>query len=147
VKNMREKLAVSEIIGIVLLLAMAVSLFVMVQLIVFSYPFEPAAPSVNIVGSISNGNILLEHHGGESLSLKTRIIFVINDTTEYGITTGEDDYLIISDNDSYWEIGEIVSYTPSEDIAGKKVSATVVDVKTNSVVMYGILQEETADNS
>jgi len=146
-KNKREKFAVSEIIGVVILLAMAVSLFVMVQLIVFSYPFEPAAPSVNIVGSISKGNILLVHHGGESLSLKTRIIFVINDTADYEIITGEDDYLIISDDDNYWEIGEIISYTPSEAIAGKKVSATVVDVKTNSVVMYGILQEEAAEYS
>ena len=146
-KNNRGKLAVSEIIGVVLLLAMAVSLFVMVQVIVLSYPFEPTAPSVNIVGSISEGNILLEHHGGDSLSLKTRIIFAINDTTDYEIITGEDDYLIISDGDNYWEIGEILSYTPSDDIAGKKVSATVVDVQTNSIVMYGILQEEAADFS
>ena len=146
-KNKRDKLAVSEIIGVVLLLAISVSLFVMVQLIVFSYPFEPAAPSVNIVGSISEGNILLEHHGGDSLSLKTRIIFVINDTNDYEIITGEDDYLILSDDDNYWEIGEIISYKPSEAIAGKKVSATVVDVETNSVVMYGILQEEPVEYS
>ena len=146
-KNKRGKSAVSEIIGIVLLLAMAVSLFVMVQLIVFAYPFESAAPSVNIVGSISNGNILLEHHGGDSLSLNTKIIFFINDTTDYEIIAGEDDYLMISDDDNYWEIGEIISYAPSEDITGKKVSATVVDVKTNTIVMYGILQEEAADYS
>jgi len=145
--NQKEKLAVSEIIGVVILLAIAVSLFVMVQLIVLSYPFEPAAPSVNIVGSISEGNILLEHHGGESLSLETRIIFVINETTDYEIIAGENDYLVISDNDNYWEIGEIISYSPSEDIAGKKVSATVIDVKTNSIVMYGILQEEAAKYS
>jgi hypothetical protein len=146
-KKKREKLAVSEIIGIVVLLAMAVSLFVTVQLIVLSYPFEPAAPSVNIVGSINNGNIILEHHGGDSLSLSTRIIFVINDTNDYEIITGEDDYLIISDDDNYWEIGEIISYTPSEEIVGKKVSATVVDVQTNSIVMHGILQEEAAKYS
>lgn len=137
-KNKRGKLAVSEIIGIVLLLAMSVSLFVMVQLIVFAYPFESSAPSVNIVGSINKGNILLEHHGGDSLSLNTKIIFVINDTTDYEIITGEDDYLIISDDDNYWEIGEIISYSPSEDIEGKKVSATVVDVKTNTIVMWNI---------
>jgi hypothetical protein len=89
----------------------------------------------------------LEHHGGDSLSLDTKIIFIINDTTDYEIIAGEDDYLIISDDDNYWEIGEIISYGPLEDIAGKKVSATVVDVKTNSIVMYGILQEEAADYS
>jgi hypothetical protein len=138
-KNKREKLALSEIMGVVLLLGIAVSLFVLVQITIYSYPFEPAAPSVNIVGSISNGNILLEHHGGESLSLDTRIIITIDDVQEPEITVSGN--LISSDGDAAWEIGEIVSYDPSPvNITNKQVIATVVDVKTDSIVMRGILQ-------
>ena len=138
-KNKRKNLALSEIMGVVLLLGIAVSLFVLVQLLVYSYPFEPGAPSVNIVGSISGGNILLEHHGGESLSLDTRIIITIDDIPEPEIIVSGN--LISSDGDASWEIGEIVSYDPSPvDITNKQVIATVVDVKTDSIVMRGILQ-------
>jgi hypothetical protein len=138
-KNKREKLALSEIMGVVLLLGIAVSLFVLVQITIYSYPFEPATPSVNIVGSISDGNILLEHHGGESLSLDTRIIITIDDVQEPEFTVSGN--LISSDGDASWEIGEIVSYDPSPvDITNRQVIATVVDVKTDSIVMRGILQ-------
>jgi len=37
-KNKRKNLALSEIMGVVLLLGIAVSLFVLVQLLVYSYP-------------------------------------------------------------------------------------------------------------
>ena len=36
-KNKREKFALSEIMGVVLLLGIAVSLFVLVQLMIYSY--------------------------------------------------------------------------------------------------------------
>jgi len=135
IKNNRQ--SVSEVIGTIILLGISISLFSIVQFTVFSYPFEPSTPSVNIVGSIDQGNILLEHYGGESLSLNTKILFEIDNSQQPEIIV--ENNLVNSDNDNQWEIGEILSYTPSIDISGKIVRATVIDVKTNSVVMMSVI--------
>jgi hypothetical protein len=140
-KNIRINKAVSEIVGIAILLGISISLFVIVQTLVLSYPFEPSPPSVNLVGTINGENIFIEHHGGESISLDSKIIITIGDEVETNILAL--DYLDTesSNNNNIWDIGEIVSYPTNLDIANKYVSATVVDVKTNSIVMTGVIQE------
>ena len=103
-KNIREKLAVSEIVGVVILLGISVSLFVVVQVMVFSYPFEPATPSVNIVGSISGGNILLEHHGGESISLDAEIRIIIDGEPKPPFIARDNLSLSTSNGDDFWNL-------------------------------------------
>ena len=139
-KIIRKNEAVSEIIGVAILLGISISLFAIVQSIVLNYPFEPSPPSVNLVGSIEGNNILIEHHGGESISLESKILLRIGSQSQ--ITILASDYLdsTTADNDDMWEIGEILSYPLSVDIANKYIEATVVDVGTNSIVMTGVIQ-------
>ena len=139
-KNKRSNHAVSEIVSVALLLLMTISLFAIVQVVVLSYPFEPSPPSLNLVGSLDQGNILIEHHGGESISLDAKIIFTIGDGKK--VTVIAKDYLVssTSDDDGYWEIGEIISYDPKLDLIGVRVEATVVAKEANSIVMTGIIQ-------
>ena len=139
-KNKRVNHAVSEVISVALLLTMAISLFTGVQLIVFSYPFEPSPPSLDLVGSIDQDNILIEHHGGERISLEAQIRIIIGNTNQISIIAK--DYLDSnsSDDDGYWEIGEIISYDPKLDLIGVRVEATVVAKEANSIVMTGIIQ-------
>lgn len=146
-KKNRSNLAVSEIVGIALLLGMSIFLFSIVQTIVFSYPFEPAPPSINLVSSINQGNILIEHHGGESISLDAKVmVFVENvEIDSFKIA----DYLdaVTSDNDDLFEIGEIATYSPVDgdgnpiDLTDLLVEVTVIDIETNSIVLYGMVQE------
>ena len=142
-KNKRVKIAVTEIIGVVLLLAIAVSLFVVVQLIVFAYPFEPSSPSLSLIGSINeSGIIAIVHHGGESISLDAEIRIIIN-SSEPVLFIARDIISKINDND-FWDIGEIVIISNFKadltDTTIERVEVTVVDKETNSVVMSGILQ-------
>ena len=139
-KNRRRNQAVSEIVGIALLLGISISLFACVQLIVYSYPFEPSPPSLNLVASIDQENILIEHHGGESISLDAQIRILIGGSNHYSILAR--DYLNSnsSDNDDYWEIGEVVVYNPNVNLNGERVETTIVDKETRSVVMTGIIQ-------
>jgi hypothetical protein len=140
---MRRKLknsnnAVSEILGTVLLLGMAVSLFSLLSYVVLSYPFTPSAPSVNLVGTIDGSDVVLEHYGGESLDISNKVI----------ITKGESiskvnisEYLIDSNNNELWDIGEQLVYFVG-DVTEEIIDVTVVDISSNSIIMSGIIQEE-----
>ena len=136
----RANNAVTEVLGTAMLLGMAIVLFSALQIIVFAHPFDPSAPSVNLVGTIDGDNVIIEHHGGESLSLDTEILLTIGtDTTT--ITAGN--YLDVntSNGDQLWNIGEKVSYPSSVSLTGCHVEVTVVDVETNSIIMRGTIQE------
>lgn len=139
-KNKRRNQAVSEIVGIALLLGISISLFACVQYIVYSYPFDPSPPSINLVASIDQDNILIEHHGGERLSLETQIRILIDESNQYSIIAGDYINSNSSDNDEYWEIGELVVYNPGFELSGKRIETTIVDKETKSVIMTGLIQ-------
>jgi hypothetical protein len=130
--------AVSESVGTLLLLGITISLFSVIYFCVITiYPIN-ASPTVNLLCSISENNITIEHRGGKTLDLDTKIIITINGTSQdFRIY----DYL---DNESRyngkWNIGEQVVY-PVGDITNKKVSLSVIDGNSNSVITMVNLQE------
>jgi len=141
-KTKRANNAVSEIIGVILLLAMAVALFSTVYLFVMHDALdisENSPPSVTVLGTIGGGDIILEHRGGEALSLDTEIMITISGIV-YNMTVGDllDDE---SKADGKWSVGEKLSYGPSMDITGRQVGILIIDVNSGSMVMQGTLQE------
>ena len=147
-KNKRGKLAASEVVGTVLLLSIAIALFSSVQLMVFSLPQNERAPSASLVGSVYNGNITIEHHGGESLQLSTtQIILGSGVQTNVSIATNYLD-TNTSNGDDQWDIGESLVYNITTQLGNipnnSKIDVTVVDLKSNSVVMMGAIKEEGA---
>ena len=139
-KNKRRNQAVSEIVGVTILLGISISLFSCVQLIVYSYPFEPSPPSLNLVASIDNENILIEHHGGERISLDAKIRINIQELNQISIIAKNYLNHHSGDDDEFWEIGEVVVYDPNVELSGLRVEITIIDKETNSVVMTGIIQ-------
>jgi len=130
--------AVSEILGTALLLGIAVSLFSLLSIVVLSYPFTPSPPSVNLVGYMDGTNVTLEHYGGESLDLTNKVIVRIQETyTKINIT----DFLDDANNNDLWDLGEQLIY-PVGNVTGEQIEVTVVDTRSNSIIMSGILQEE-----
>jgi len=136
-----RKDAVSEIVGTVLLLAMAVSLFAVLHIIIFNSSINEntSTPSAMIVASLRNQTIILEHHGGESLSI---------DNTKIMITIGGEEKIIPlnstffkdENHNGKWDIGEEIIYIPSEDISGLEVDSIVIDKPSNSLLFTGTLQ-------
>jgi hypothetical protein len=134
--------AVSEVLGTVLLLGMAVSMFSLLSFTVLSYPFNPSPPSVNLVGYMGGTNnvtgktnVTVEHYGGESLDIiTTKVIVITQETsTNVNITSSLND----SNNNNMWDIGEKLVYPVN--VTEKQVEVTVVDIKSNSIIMSGIL--------
>jgi len=136
--------AVSEIVGTVLLLAMTVSLFSLVSLTVLSYPFNPSAPSVNLVGYIGETNstggsdIIFEHYGGESLDATLTKVMVNIQGVSVDVNIS---YLNDSNSNGMWDLGERLVY-PAGNVTGEQVKVTVVDTKSNSIIMSAVLQVE-----
>jgi hypothetical protein len=129
--------AVSEVIGAILMVGIGVALFSLLYFIVMSYPFTPPSPSVDIVGTIEGNSIILEHRGGDSLDLDTTVSFAVGGTRN---STTVDDYLIDSNGNGRWDIGErlVILYG---DMTNLQVEATVFYMESNSIVIMAVLQE------
>lgn len=133
-----NNIALSEIIGTILILAISVSLFSFVYLSLFSLSPNFDTPIADIHGMTSDKkNIIFSHMGGEELSLDSLVIISVGGK-EIIQTVGDllDEK---SSEDGYWNIGEelVINY----DIRGLQVTAKIVDKDSNSIVMMGILQE------
>ena len=161
-KIKRKKTAVSEVIGVAVLLGISISMYSVVQYIVFSYPFEPATPSVNLIGSINENenstkdsgeerSISIGNFGGESISIDAKIIIRINNLNEETFTFIARNHTTSNlGNPELWEIGEFILINETDltnakgsavNLNESKVYVTVIDAKTNSVVMMGYIQE------
>ncbi len=139
-KKQKKNSAISEIIGTFLLLGLAIGLFSVLYIIVFSYPFSPNPPSAHLIGSIAEeGNtmtVTIENLGGSTLNLDTKIIISSGDVLK---SLRAKDFAGIDINgDGYWGMGETFNYPWSDVIAGD-VYVTVIDQASNSIVMSGML--------
>jgi flagellin-like protein len=143
IKKMRSKQAVSEVIGVVLLLGITISLFALLNFYVFNFSFEPSVTTVNLVGTIDKGkewdNITIEHYGGESLDGKTQIIITIGSNTT-PIRRNASDLLNDINNDNKWNFGETVEFP--NHTKGKYIQALVVDPSANKIILSVELQQE-----
>ena len=137
-KVKRRNNAVTEMVGTMLLLVISVAIFSVLYLSIVTVSPNPAQPSVNLICTLDNENITFEHRGGETLDLETVITVTIDDVNNKFIV----DNYINNDfkQDGKWNVGERVIY-PTGDVTNLKVSVSVVDKLSNSVIMMIDLQE------
>lgn len=134
-KIKKNNCGISEILGTVLLLLIAVSSFVIVHANIILNPNSQDQSYVTIVGEVKGNNIMLLHRGGESLSLKTKIKFEIDENT-YDIIVGENNYLTSEFKaDGLWNIGESLIFNQAFDLKNSIVKVTVFNVETNTIIM------------
>ena len=86
-KHQRYKIAVSEIIGTFILLAMVISAFSIIYFQVLSDKGPEYNTFVRIGGRVESRNVILEHKGGELLDLDTELSIIIAGI-EYNGTSG-----------------------------------------------------------
>ena len=144
-KILRNKKGVSEIVGTILLLGMAIALFVGVHIVALDViPYTPNSPSVRISGELQGGDIYLQHNGGDSLPMNTKIIFtdIDGDIILNGVVGNYAD-IFNNDGDLLWNIGETLIFKilgePGEPIY--LVNMIIVDVETNAIIAQDTFQE------
>ena len=132
IQNLRNNDAVSEIIGEIFLLAIAISLISVIFTQVLSTSGPQDTTRVTIIGKIEENQPVFEIQRGEPLGLDT-IIFI-------NIAGNINEYSIRDIHNQEWNIGEPISPPTGPIPNGQRVEATIVDTKTNSIVFWGILQ-------
>jgi hypothetical protein len=127
---------VSEIVGTMLLLGIAVSLFSVVYYSVITVSPPPLAPSANIVFGLDGDTITFKHCGGEPLGPDTVVQIDIDDV-RINTTIGEEN------NNAEWGLGEnfTIQYTGGP-LSNKDISINIVDPQSNSIVVMGTIQKE-----
>ena len=124
--------AVSEILGSVLLIAIAVSAFTIVYLNVLSDQGPSPETHVTIVGKMESENVVFEHRRGEGIDIDSKIsLYFEGNLLFHGKVT--DLLNSASLENDMWDIGERLVYSPPpEEIPTifqneLQISGTIVD--------------------
>lgn len=139
-KKIRSIQAVSEVVGVVLLLALTISLFAVLNTFVFSFSFDTSAPSVNLIGTLDKTNnvVYIKHNGGDSLQGNMKILIEIGSQI-YQNTSGQ--LLIDTNTDSIWNFGETLRFVSPQPLTNKRIRVTVVNPDSNSIILSVNLQQ------
>lgn len=130
---------VTEIVGTMLLLLIAISLFSVVYYSVLSAPGPVSTPSAFIVGSLDtdNNQIIFHHMGGEPISGENTLLIHKGKFVE--------EKKISSFVGDKWEMGEKITYDVY-NINDTYIDALVIDKNSNSIVSSAVLQKGYSDS-
>lgn len=144
-RSKKNKHGVSEVLGTILLLGIAVAIFSVLYFVVLSENFETEKPYPTVVTFVEGDHIVIEHRGGEELGVDNKFTFNIggNPYTFYlsGLledTNSDDKWnigerLILKGSDIYIDSDTIFNWTtPDADLSGN-------DLDNNRIIMSGLL--------
>jgi hypothetical protein len=131
--------AVSEILGMVLLLAIATLAVSTLYINILSDPGPSGKPEVTLVGKLESENVIFNHIWGEALNLETKILFDIAGQSHGPLNIGD---LIEEESrfDGVWNIGEQLIYNAG-NMTGLQVKATIFEPESDQLIWWGTLQE------
>ena len=127
----------TEIMGTMLLLGIAVTVFSVVSLTFLGNVPSNDEPLVSISGAVEGNYVKILHKGGEPLSLETVVVITISGNQLN--FTAEDLLEKEYKEDGFWEVGERLLYD-GQDLTDKQVEATVVEPLTEKTLLMGILK-------
>jgi uncharacterized repeat protein (TIGR01451 family) len=140
-KNQRNTQAVSEVLGEIILLAIAVTSISVIYSQVLSTPPPSNPPNVTIIGKIEGNNLVFENQKGESLSLDTKITVNTDIKNETFLVKKYLDAESIKDGE--WNIGEKAIYPFPFNLSNIRSHFTsylqIADIESNSLVFTGTL--------
>ncbi|MFE3845744.1 LamG-like jellyroll fold domain-containing protein [Thermoplasmatota archaeon] len=144
----KDNNSVTEILGTLLLLIIAVIVMSFIVFTVLTNINSDDAINVDILARLDNGFIVLEHQGGENIDLNSDMIVRFGDYGALERPFYLDQGLIINGfKDDGWGIGETLLFDISdtlsydEDDRTAEVKITITDFETNDLIMYGTLRD------
>ena len=137
-RNKRANLAVSEIIGTLIILGIVTSSFSVVFFSFNSNTNPVPTPIVDLAGMIEDNQIILSHRGGEPLDLNTDLVLDIGGQKKsFKVGDFLDDK---SKEDGVWSLGENIVYPLNYDFDYSiypQVGLNIIDENSNSIVLMG----------
>jgi FlaG/FlaF family flagellin (archaellin) len=132
---------VSEIIGTMLLLLIAISLFSVLYSMVFLFQPLEKPTDAEVVFSIADTNITLLHMGGESIDADSFVSITINDSIVRKKITEFSDW--DTNGDMMFGVGERIQYSQTdENLDDKQVFIQLIDAESNYLLMNAISEKE-----
>jgi hypothetical protein len=142
--SLKNRRAVSETVGEILLLAIAVTSVSLLYTQFSGFQGPQDIANVTIIGKIEQGTPVFELQRGESLAPDAEIILQIEGQYGRTIRTSIQElstrFFWLQDG---WDIGEKIFNISDDlgDLSGRRIDATIVDRQTNAIVFWGRLQE------
>lgn len=135
----KNEKAVSEVLGTILILGIAVAIFSTLYIIVLSEPFDSSEPYPTIVAFVEGDNIIIEHRGGDEIDVGSAFKFTLGDiTTDIPINESVD-----TNSDGKWGIGERLTI-PLTDVNG---GSNPYDPNNHDVDILGPQEVENGETS
>lgn len=106
-RTTRNKTAVSEILGAMLLLGITVLAFSIIYFYLVSDNGPAPETHVFLVGDIEGNQLILTHKGGELLAASNKISFIVAGETQLCLI---EDYLNDTNENGKWDLGESVIF-------------------------------------
>jgi FlaG/FlaF family flagellin (archaellin) len=120
--NYKKNDAVSEVVGVLLMLTVTIILVSLVAVVMNGTIDETETPiTANIVGSYDNGNIIMENIAGDSFSLNQIEVRlgIREDPTKYAILrNGESTYLVSFTGDNIIALGDRFKIVGTQEADG-----------------------------
>lgn len=141
----RRNDAVSTLVGTILLLFIAVSAMSVVYLTVLSDEGPEDQRFVNIVGTVEGTNMVIEHHGGESIPID-EVKLDVKFLGQILHVDPENDLTSQALADGYWGLGERITIPfPLENLTYKdyeniKAEIIAIDQEKNEISFFGNLE-------
>ena len=129
--------AVSEVLGTILLLGIAVALFSVLYLIVLSEPLDASEPYPTVVAYVEGNHLVIEHRGGDELGVDNEFKFNIGNK-DYNREIGE--LLDDVNNDGKWNVGERLIIT-NETISDDIIKNEIFDWSNSDADIFGADEE------
>ncbi len=148
IRRIKENDGVSDIIGTVLMLVIAVIIFSSLIAYVLSSANPSASPpDVHMVGYMdASHSAVVEHRGGDSIPIDDMKVIIWMGEEESESFEGSALEAIFHDtnNNSRWDIGDYIDIrciTIFGNVTHWQISLAIVDKPSNSIVMSGVLQQ------
>lgn len=131
--------AVTEIIAVIFLLAISIVVFASFSTMIINdtQQIQPSKETI-IVATLENQQIVLQHHGGQSLEPHDTLIISLGETTT---TITIQNYLEDLNLNQQWDLGEEVIYPLPSYTDDTPIKATYVNAITNTILFSGTLQQ------
>jgi hypothetical protein len=137
-KKKRINYAVSELIGVVLLLAIVLSIMTVIFLQISSDEGPDKQIFAKLVGTIDKTNLIVTHSGGDSIGSDTNVSFAYaGKNYSYKIS----DILTDDNHNGFWDLGEKIIFPFTYDLENLSEYHTIdvmsVEKETNSIQFVG----------
>lgn len=150
IKKFKGNKGVSEVLGTVLLLGIAVIIFASLMIYVMSIDTESSSPDVQMVGYVDeNGHAVVEHRGGDQLKAEDMKVEIWKgDANSKFSGQAFMDILADEDENIQWNVGEFIDIDCQAIFGGIRhwqITLIIVDKTSNSIIMSGVLQQGITD--